>query len=73
MAIFTLYIELLKMKSIAKLSNFKDLVVIATQRVAKDISVRQSVSQSCISCQRNSSETAQKNFVKLCIHEGHNV
>ena len=24
-------------------------------------------------CQRNSSETAQQNFVKLCSYEGHNV
>ena len=29
--------------------------------------------QSCFSCQRNSSETAQHNFVKLCSYEGHNV
>ena len=36
-------------------------------------SVCQSVSQSCFSCQRNSSETAQQNFVKLCSYEGHNV
>ena len=34
---------------------------------------RQSVCQSCFSCQRNSSETAQQNFVKLCNYEGHNV
>ena len=36
-------------------------------------SVRQSVRQSCFSCQRNSSETAQQNFLKLCSYEGHNV
>ena len=24
-------------------------------------------------CKRNSSETAQQNFVKLCSYEGHNV
>ena len=24
-------------------------------------------------CQRNSSETAQQNFLKLCSNEGHNV
>ena len=36
-------------------------------------SVSQSVRQSCFSCQRNSSETAQQNFVKLCSDEGHNV
>ena len=29
-------------------------------------SVCQSVRQSCFSCQRNSSETAQQNFMKLC-------
>ena len=29
-------------------------------------SISQSVRQSCYSCQRNSSETAQQNFVKLC-------
>ena len=38
-----------------------------------DPSVRQSVCQSCFSCQRNSSETAQQNFVKLCSYEKHNV
>ena len=37
------------------------------------LSVSQSVCQSCFSCQRNSSETAQQNFVKLCSYEGHNV
>ena len=36
-------------------------------------SVSQSVSQSCFSCQHNSSDTAQQNFVKLCGYEGHNV
>ena len=36
-------------------------------------SVCQSVSQSCFSCQPNSSETTQKNFVKLCSYEAHNV
>ena len=36
-------------------------------------SVSQSVRQSCFSCQRNSSETAQQNFMKLCRDEGHNV
>ena len=36
-------------------------------------SVSQSVRQSCFSCQPNSSETAQQNFVKLCSYEGHNV
>ena len=36
-------------------------------------SVSQSIRQSCFSCQRNSSETAQQNFVKLCSYEGHNV
>ena len=36
-------------------------------------SVSQSVGQSCFSCQRNSSETAQLNFLKLCSYEGHNV
>ena len=36
-------------------------------------SVSQSIRQSCFSCQRNSSETAQHNFVKLCSYEGHNV
>ena len=50
-----------------------------TQLVAEGImfltrpSVRQSVRQSCFSCQRYSSETAQQNFVKLCSYEGHNV
>ena len=52
------------------------------QRVAEGImfltrlSVSQSVSQSVspvFSCQRNSSETAQQNFLKLCSNEGHNV
>ena len=36
-------------------------------------SVSQSVRQSCFSCQRNSSETAQQNFMKLCSYKGHNV
>ena len=36
-------------------------------------SVSQSIRQSCFSCKRNSSETAQQNFVKLCSYEGHNV
>ena len=36
-------------------------------------SVSQSVHQSCFSCQRNSSETAQQNFMKLCSYEGHNA
>ena len=36
-------------------------------------SVCQSVCQSCFSCQHNSSETAQQNFVKLCSYEGHDV
>ena len=36
-----------------------------------DPSVSQSVRQSCFSCQRNSSETAQQNFMKLCSYEGH--
>ena len=36
-------------------------------------SVCQSVRQSCFTCQRNSSETAQQNFLKLCINEGHSV
>ena len=50
-----------------------------TQRVAEGImfltrpSVSQSVRQSCFSCQRNSSETAQQNFVKLSSYEGHDV
>ena len=34
---------------------------------------RLSVDQSCFSCQRYSSETAQQNFVKLCSNEEHNV
>ena len=34
---------------------------------------RRSVRPSCLSCQRNSSETAQQNFMKLCSYEGHNV
>ena len=38
-----------------------------------DPSISQSVSQSCFSCQHNSSETAQQNIVKLCSYEGHNV
>ena len=32
-----------------------------------------SVRLSCFSCQRNSSETAQQNFIKLCSYEEHNV
>ena len=36
-------------------------------------SVHQLVSQSCFSCQRNSSETAQQNFVNLCSYKGHNM
>ena len=36
-------------------------------------SVSQSVRQSCFSCQRNSPENAQLNFVNLCNYEGHNV
>ena len=38
-------------------------------------SVCQSVSQFSFSCQRNSSETARQNFVKLCsyMYEGHDV
>ena len=36
-------------------------------------SVSLSVRQSCFSYQRNSSETAQPNFLKLCTYEGHNV
>ena len=38
-----------------------------------DLSVSQSVLQSCFSCQRNSSETHQQNLVKICNYEGHNV
>ena len=37
------------------------------------LSVSHSFSQSCFSCQRQSSETAQQNFVKLCSYEGHNL
>ena len=37
------------------------------------LSVCESVLQSCFSCQRNSSETAQQNFLKLCSYEGHNA
>ena len=40
---------------------------------AFDQSVSQSVRQSCFSCQRNSSETARQNFLKLCSYEGHYV
>ena len=36
-------------------------------------SISQSVCQSCFSCSRNSYETAQQNFVKLCSYEGYNV
>ena len=36
-------------------------------------SVSQSVRQSCFSCQRNFSETAQQNFLKLCSYEGHKM
>ena len=36
-------------------------------------SVSQSYRQSCFSCQRNSSETTQQNFLKLCSYEGHNM
>ena len=32
-----------------------------------------SVSLSCFSCQRNSSETAQQNFIKICSYKEHNV
>ena len=35
--------------------------------------VSQSVSQSCFSCQCNSFETAQQNFLKLCSNEQHTV
>ena len=42
-------------------------------RQSVSLSVSQSVRQSYFSCQRNSSETAQQNFVKLCSYEGHNV
>ena len=31
------------------------------------------VSQSCFSCQHNSSKTAQQNFMTLGSYEGHNV
>ena len=59
-----------------------DLVIIGllypTQRVAEGKmfwpvrqSVSQSVRQSCFSCKRNSSETAQQNFLKLCSYEEH--
>ena len=37
-----------------------------------DPSVSQSISP-VVSCQHNSSEAAQQNFVKLCSYEGHNV
>ena len=38
-----------------------------------ELSVSQSVGQSCFSSQRNSSETAEQNFMKLCSYERHNV
>ena len=46
----------------------------ASQSVCQSVSqsISQSVSQSCHPCQRNSSETAQQNFMKLCSNEGHN-
>ena len=37
------------------------------------LSVSQSLHQSCFFCKRNSSETAQQNFMKLCNYEGHDV
>ena len=42
-------------------------------RPSVSLSVGQSVRQSCFSCQRNSSETAQQNFEELCSYEGYNV
>ena len=51
------------------------LFLYPTQRVAEGIMflTRPSVRQSCFSCQRNSSETAQENFLKRCNYKGHNV
>ena len=66
----------LKWIEIIKISVFDAILLYPTQRVAEGIMVfftRPSVSQSCFSCQRNSSETAQQNFIKLCCNEGHNV
>ena len=41
------------------------------------LTIRQSVRQSwffvVVFCQRNSSETAQQNFMKLCNFEGHTL
>ena len=50
-------------------------MLLTRQSVSQYVSqyVNQSVRQSCFSCQRNSSETAQQNFVNLCSYEGHNV
>ena len=59
------------------LINVNFILLYPTQRVAEGIifypsfrlSVSQSVRQSCFSCQRNSSEATQQNFVKLCSYE----
>ena len=42
-------------------------------RPSVSLSVSHSVRQSCFSSQRNSSETAQQDFVKLGTYEGHTV
>ena len=59
-----------RIRSISIISGF----LYPTQQVAEGIMflTRPSVSQSCFSCQHNSSETAEQNFVKLCSYEGHN-
>ena len=50
----------------------KDLLTVGSKTLYPP-QISQSVHQSSFSCQRNSSETAQQNFVKLCSYEGLNV